>query len=45
MFKKDFVHLRHKYNNHLYNGLIGKLTRKNHDLIEKKINFYFILYL
>lgn len=40
MFKKDFAHLSDKYNSHLYTGLIGKLMRKNHNLMEKNKNLF-----
>ena len=40
MFKKNFSHLNNDYNNYLYTGLIGKLMRINHDLMEKNSHFY-----
>jgi len=40
MFKKNFSHLDKNYNKYLYTGLIGKLMRINHDLMEKNSHLY-----
>ncbi len=40
MFKKKYSYLNKDYNTHLYSGLIGKLMKINHNLMEKNNNLF-----
>ena len=39
MYKREFQKINKTYKTHLYNGLLGRLMKKNHDLWKEIIRY------